>query len=198
MKMAVILHGTGGSSEGNWFRWLEAELRQRGFEVWLPRLPHPELPSLRDWLNFVRSDCPFDIDQDTLIVGHSSGATLALLVAGESQQKPGLVVAVSPFVPTGTAYTATLWEKNARLFDVELDLDKHFRRARQDNGKSNIVVVHSNNDPYIPLGVAEYIVDLCGGELIVIPGQGHFNLEKGPEYTAFPELMCIVDERMLA
>lgn len=198
MKNAVILHGTNGSPEGNWFRWLEAEFRQRGFEVWLPQLPRPELPSLLEWLNFVRSDCPFDIDQDTLIVGHSSGATAALLIAGESQQKPGMVAAVSPFVPIGTAYTATLWENNVRLFDVELDLEKCLRRVRQDDGESNIVVVHSNDDPYIPLGVVEYIADLCGGELIIINGQGHFNLEKGPEYVAFPELMRIIDERILA
>lgn len=199
MKNAIILHGTQGSPDGNWFRWLEAEFRRRGFEVWLPQLPHAQLPSLREWIDFVRSDCPFGIDGDTLIVGHSSGAILALLIASESQEKPGLVVAVSPFVPTSTAYVATSWENNARLFDI--DVEKLLRPLSADNHddeESNVIVVHSDDDPYIPLSVAEYIATVCSGELVVMPGQGHFNLEKGPEYTAFPELMCIVDERMLA
>lgn len=196
MKNAIILHGTGGSPEGNWFRWLEAELRQKGLGVWLPQLPHAELPSLLEWLDFVRRDFPFDIDEGTLVVGHSSGATLALLLAAESHHRPCGVVAVSPFIPISTSpYTATSWEKNARLFDAELDLEGTLRRLGGQNNTSAVTIVHSDDDPYIPLGVAERIANLCGGELVVIPGQGHFNLEKGPEYAAFPALMHIVDKK---
>ncbi len=46
-------------------------------------------------------------------------------------------------------------------------------------------------DRLIDLGVPEQ----TGGELIVMHGQGHFNLEKGPEYKTLPKLLDIILER---
>lgn len=48
MKTAIILHGTLGSPDSNWFQWLKNELEQRGLTVWLPQLPQAEQPSLRN------------------------------------------------------------------------------------------------------------------------------------------------------
>lgn len=197
MKNAIILHGTNGSPDGNWFRWLEAELQAKGFNVWLPQLPHAESPSLREWLDFIRSDCPFGIDKDTLIVGHSSGATLALVLANELDQSFGGVVAVAPFIPTDALYIATTWINNKRLFDVEINLTKTLKQARQNDGKPNVIILHSDDDPYIPQSVAERVARLSGAELVVFPGQGHFNLEQSSSYRTFPELAEIVQERFL-
>ncbi len=40
MKTAIILHGTLGSPDGNWFQWLKEQLEEKGFMVWLPPLTH--------------------------------------------------------------------------------------------------------------------------------------------------------------
>jgi hypothetical protein len=42
MKKFVIIHGTKGSPEGNWFPWLADFLRQQHAEVVVPRMPTPE------------------------------------------------------------------------------------------------------------------------------------------------------------
>ncbi len=81
MKTAIILHGTLGSPGGNWFQWLKNELEEKGLNVWLPQLPQAEQPSLRKWQRFVKEECPFAINEQTVIVGHSSGAILALVLA---------------------------------------------------------------------------------------------------------------------
>jgi uncharacterized protein len=185
LKKAVILHGTEGSPELNWFRWLETELKNRGYEVWLPLLPHPEKPSLREWTDYLKTNAPFPIDNDTLLIGHSSGAILALITAQESTVKIGGVVAVAVFHDNSLN-----WDANSRLFDVDFD----FPSIKSKTTK--LLFVHSDDDPYVPLDQAKYVADNCDAETVVIKGQGHFNLEKSPKFKTFPELIDLMEERL--
>ena len=184
MKRAIILHGTQGSPDGNWFRWLQQELIDRRIDVWLPELPHAEQPSLNEWVQFVQNSCPFKLDNQTLVIGHSSGAILALILAQKSAVPIGAIVCVSVFHDNSLA-----WEANDRLFDVPFDFPAAGRNAQLQ------LVVHSDDDPYVPLEQAKYVADSAGAEFVVVPGQGHFNLEKGPSYREFPKLIELLEER---
>lgn len=176
-KTAIILHGTMGSPEGNWFMWLRGELEQIGFTVWLPQLPHAEKPSTREWVDFVKTNCPFEIDENTLIVGHSSGAICATVLAQELSSF-GRVIGVSIFHNNDIN-----WEPLDKLFDVEFD----FVKLKTVNKK--LLFIHSDNDPYVPLSQAEFIANNSGAKLRIIPGQGHFNLEVSEKYKKFPKLL---------
>lgn len=182
MKNVLILHGTLGSPDGNWLKWLKAELEAKGMQVWLPALPHAEQPSLNEWVEYVHANCPFELNQDTLIVGHSSGAILSLILAQQNQQPIGAIVAVSVFHDNSLQ-----WEPNNKLFDVDFDWSK----VRQNT--SQLLFVHSDDDPYVPLDQAKYVADNCQAELVVLPGQGHFNLEKSADYKQFPKLLEILE-----
>jgi predicted alpha/beta hydrolase family esterase len=186
VKKAVILHGTQGSPEGNWFRWLEGELSSRGLKVWLPALPSAEQPSLRRWAEFVSHNVPFDLDDETVIIGHSSGAILSLILTQEAATKLGGVVAISVFHDNSLG-----WDANNKLFDVELDYEKIKSNA------GSLLFVHSDNDPYVPLEQAKYVADNCQAEIIVVPGQGHFNLEASEAYTQFQLLLDLLNKRQL-
>jgi predicted alpha/beta hydrolase family esterase len=184
MKTAIILHGTLGSPQGNWFQWLKKELESRGLTVWLPELPSADRPSLNAWAKFVQKKCPFAINEDTLIVGHSSGAILALVIAQKNMEPIGSVVAVSVFHDNSLN-----WEPNNKLFDVPFEWG-----AIHANTKK-LLFVHSNNDPYVPLNQAQFVANNCDAELVVIPGEGHFNLEKRESYSEFPKLLDLIVER---
>lgn len=186
MKNAIILHGTLGSPDGNWFGWLKDQLEQKGLQVWLPELPNASQPSLKEWQDFVNSNCPFEIDQDTLIVGHSSGAILAVILAQQNDKPIGGVVCVSVFHDNSLN-----WDANSRLFDVEFDFEKAKKTAKKR------LFVHSDTDPYVPVDQAKYVADNVDGEFVLIPGQGHFNLEQSPEYNAFPKLIELIKEEGL-
>lgn len=184
MKTAIILHGTLGSPQGNWFQWLKDQLEAKGLQVWLPQLPHADQPSLQEWANSVQKECPFAINQETLIVGHSSGAILALILAQQNPEPVGQIVCISVFHDNSLQ-----WEPNNKLFDVAFNWN-----AIRANTK-NLLFIHSDNDPYVPLEQARHVADHCKAEMIIIPGQGHFNLEQSPDYRAFPKLLMILEER---
>lgn len=186
MKNAIILHGTGGTPDSNWFQWLKTQLEKAGMQVWLPALPNADLPSLKENTAFLLAECPFAITGETLVIGHSSGAILALILAQSNPVALGGVVAVSVFHDNSLG-----WEKNARLFDVDFD----WPAIKVKAGK--LLFIHSDNDPYVPLEQAKYVADNCQAEILVIPGQGHFNLEQSPQYEQFPRLLEILQERYL-
>jgi uncharacterized protein len=186
MKNAIILHGTLGSPDGNWFRWLKTELEQLGMDVWLPELPNAQQPSLKEWQEFVQNECPFVMNEDTLIVGHSSGAILAIILAQASTQKIGAIVDVSVFHDNSLQ-----WEPNSRLFDVPFDW------VAIKNSVDKLVFIHSDTDPYVPLDQAQFVADKTSAEMIVIPGQGHFNLEQNESYKQFPQLLKILKDKRL-
>ncbi|MBN1619067.1 alpha/beta hydrolase [Candidatus Dojkabacteria bacterium] len=93
MKNAIILHGTGDSPKSFWFPWLKNELENDGYQVWTPQLPDADNPQIKKWLPFILENAK--IDKDTVIVGHSAGATviLALLEAIDIQIKQAISVA---------------------------------------------------------------------------------------------------------
>lgn len=182
VKKAIILHGTLGNSRGNWFQWLKLKLEDSGMEVWAPDLPKPDSPSLVEWSDFVIDNSPFSIDEDTALIGHSAGAVAVLIVAQKLHSRVGQVVSVSAFKDNDYLK----WEPNNRLFDIEFDFLKMKQNCK------DFLFIHSNDDPYCPLGHAEYLAKKTGGKLKVIPGQGHFNLENSKKYREFPELLDIL------
>jgi len=186
MKNAVILHGTLGSPDGNWFGWLKSELESKGLEVWSPNLPRAEQPSLKEWVSFVQTNCPFAIDQNTLVMGHSSGAILALILAQQNLVPVGAVVAVSVFHDNSLN-----WAPNNRLFDVTFNWDVIRKNA------SKLLFIHSDNDPYVPLSQAQFVAKNCQADIVVIADQGHFNLEQSADYKQFPKLANLLLERKI-
>ena len=76
MKNALILHGTGGDSKENWFQWLKKELESKGYKVWVPDLPGADKPNIRNYNQYLLDNWSFD--DETVMVGHSSGAVSIL------------------------------------------------------------------------------------------------------------------------
>jgi predicted alpha/beta hydrolase family esterase len=184
MKNAIILHGTDNTPEGNWFRWLEKQLRQRGYEVWLPTLPDADTPDAKKYNQQLLSR-GFDYNSETILIGHSSGAVSILNLLQELPKDTKIRAAflVGAFKgPLGL-------ESRSALFPKPFDFEKIKSRCRK------FVFIHSDNDPYCPLEEAEYLSAQLDGELVIKNGQGHFNLETGPEYEKFPFLIGLIDKQ---
>jgi predicted alpha/beta hydrolase family esterase len=185
MKNVLILHGTQATSKSNWCPWLKKELEEKGFRVWLPDLPNPNLPSLTGINKFIFANKDWEFNSDSIIVGHSSGAIAILAILSELSENVILdkCILVSYFTKDSTGGK---WEPNARLFDYDFDFEKIKKHAKK------FIIVHSDNDPYGPLEDVKKLAQKLGGELIIKKGQGHFNLEKGKQYHQFPFLLELI------
>lgn len=175
----IILHGTGGTPDHNWFAWLGEEFSNRGWQVWVPALPHADRPNGKEWVDFIRSNAPFPLDGETVLVGHSAGAVVALQVAQTAAQPLKAVFAVAAF-PDNKFLN---WPALNDLFDLPFDFSAIQR------GTHYLAFVHSDDDPYCPLAQTRALCERVGGELFIVPGQGHFNLEQGQKYRQFPWLL---------
>lgn len=181
MKRALILHGTGASSVSNWFPWLKQELMDRGLGVWTPDLPGSGTPNIARYTRYI-TDNDFKIDEDTLVIGHSSGAVAALGLAQAIDGRLGGVMAVS-------AFTHDLgWESLTELFDPPLD-DSSIR-----SGAQKIIFVHAKDDPYCPVDEARALSSRLGAAFELLDAGGHFSYELDPKWSSFPDLVTLLDK----
>jgi len=183
----VILHGTGGSPDGNWFQWLKKELEKLGHEVFVPKFPTPENQSVDSWCEVLRKEAPFEFGADTILVGHSCGATYMLSILNEDRAKP---LAASFFV-SGFLHD---------LGDDDFDIPNHtFTNQDFDwdlikKNAGQMFVIAGDNDPYVPKSETEELAENLDVEPIYIKNGKHLNAEFG--YTEFPELLKMIVEKM--
>ena len=183
MKNAIILHGTDNTPEGNWFRWLESELKKLDYEVWLPQLPDSQLPNAEKYNNLLLNH-GFDFNDETILVGHSSGAVAILNLLQELPEETRVKASFLVGAFKGPLDKAARSELFPKPFDFE-KIKLHCQK---------FVFIHSDNDPYCPLSDAKFLSDKLGGKLVVEPGQGHFNLETGPQYKQFSLLLELIEK----
>lgn len=182
MKNALILHGTDNNSQGNWFPWLKNELETKGWKVWVPDLPDSGIPNTKKYIKLISSNQDWDFNSESFLIGHSAGAVTIL----------GLLQNLSADVQVDTCILIGSFKNNLGtkefdgLFEEPFDFEKIKKHAKK------FIFIHSDNDPYCPLEHAEYLAKKLDGKLIVMKGQGHFNLEISPKYRKFPELLELI------
>lgn len=187
MKNALVLHGADNNSRGNWFPWLKTELEKNGWQVWSPDLPNAHRPARNEWLSVVFSRNDWKFDKDSIIVGHSSGATFILRILEQlpTPVKIDKAILVAGFIERGTL--PQLYQYKDGL------LDKPFDWKKIKNSCNRFCFIASDNDTYqCGEDQAKTLHAHLGGELVIQPGQGHFNLEAGKQYRKFPFLLDLL------
>lgn len=181
MKNAVILHGTSGYPEENWFSWLKKELEKKGYKVWLPQLPDADRPNVDKYNPFMLSGWKYD--SDTLLIGHSSGAVEVLSLL---QNLPEGITINRAILVAGFIDDLN-WAELKGLFIHPFDWKKIKTKCK------NFVFIHSDNDPFVPLEHGRFLRGKLGGKLIIEKGQKHFSTSNGGEkYKEFPLILTFL------
>ena len=179
----IIIHGSFGSPEENWFPWLKEELEKLGHQVFVPVFPTPEGQSLDAWMKVFEEYRQY-LDKETILVGHSLGPAFILNVLEGVNKSVKASFFVAGFV--GNLNNPEFDELNRSFADRVFDWEK----IKKNGGK--FFVFCSDNDPYVPVEKAKELAKKLGIEAEMIKEAGHFNENAG--YTKFPMLLKKITE----
>lgn len=179
----LILHGTEGHPQENWFPWLKDRLTEKGHEVFVPRLPTPDGQTPDGWMNDLKAQLP-DIEAIDNIIGHSCGATFLLHIL-EQRSKP---LRTSLF--TGIVFGPIADPVYNPLLTPFWDRTFQWETIARNKGRTTFL--HGDNDPHGGIDHAERVAAQIGGDIRIIPGGGHLNEQAG--YTALPEILPFLEK----
>jgi serine hydrolase len=189
MKRAVILHGTDGTPESNWFPWLKAKLEAEGYQVWVPQLPENHTPNRELWDDRILGSRDMS---DTIIVGHSSGAVevLNLLMNPRCPHiRLGVMVGAWSGLDMPADYQERVGaagmqeEQFMHLFPPE-GFDFELIKSKADR----LAFLHGSDDPFCPLEQAKYLASELDASITVVPNGHHL----GAKFTELPAVWDVI------
>ena len=183
----LVLHGAYGAPETNWFPWLSDRLTKSGHDVSIPKLPTPEGQSLEAWLDVIDESLDWP-PPETVLVGHSLGAALALRLAERAEAPYAAAFLAAGFF--GPLDLPDYDPINASFFEGGID----WSRAKRGAGSWQSYA--GDNDPYVPTERSANIVEHVGGTLTIIEAGGHLNRETG--FVQFARLADDIESFALA
>ncbi|MCP6726725.1 MAG: alpha/beta hydrolase [Patescibacteria group bacterium] len=196
MKQRVyVVHGWDGYPEEGWFPWLKQELESRDFEVSIFTMPHPENPTIVDWVGLLKDEIKYP-DENTHFVGHSVGCqTVLRYLESISQKLPyfeavgkkyrekslsyskvGSVVLVAPWMTLTLEAMSDEESKSIARPWIETSID--FRRIK--NAAESFTCIFSEDDPLVPFEENKELFEKeLNAKIIIETGKGHFSGDDG-------------------
>lgn len=184
MKTAVIIHGYNDKSEyldtsrpaasnDHWLPWIQRQLLLKGILAQTPEMPGFYEPNYQAWKEMLER---FDLDEETILVGHSCGGGFLIRWLSENNIKVGKVVLVAPWLdPDG--------ELKSDFFTFEMDKNLVSKT-------SGLTIMYSTDDHLDILRSIEILKsEVKDIEFQEFKGKGHFVLGS-MKTQEFPELLA--------
>ncbi|KKR56137.1 MAG: hypothetical protein UT93_C0004G0015 [Candidatus Woesebacteria bacterium GW2011_GWF1_40_24] len=186
----VILHGTMGSPNGNWFPWLAKELEKMGQIVVCPQLPTPEGQTPDNWVKAIKETVNSlgESKNEVVLVAHSMSCFAVCDYLSQIQQSINSAFFVAGFAETHPDWPEPYPALNNPFVEKVLDWNKVKANC------SKIYCFDGNDDKYVSLEMAKRFAELCKAPLKIIPNGGH--LTEGSGYKTFPLLLEIIKKEL--
>jgi len=179
---AILIPGNGGGTpQDNWFPYLERELPKLGIMVINKQFPDPVLARQEFWLPFIKE---LGADENTILIGHSSGAIAALRFA-EKNKILGTVLVGAYYTDLGDEN-----EKKSGYFNNPWDWESI------KNNQKFIIQFASVDDSFIPIQEPRMLRKNLNTEYHEYQNQKHFGHSSAPKLE-FPELIEFLEQKLI-
>lgn len=185
MKTAIILHGmplkeeyynpeSESQSNKHWLPWIQKQLILHDILAQTPEMPKPYYP---DYVKWSRTFEQFNIDKDTILIGHSCGGGFLVRWLSENKVEVDKITLVAPWLDP--------LEKKVLdngMFDFEID------PSIVERVGDFTVFYDESDDDYIIESVKKIEKGIKGINLVKLQNMGHFTFSD-MKTNEFPELV---------
>lgn len=183
-KNYIIVHGSFGNPNENWFPWLCDYITSNIGKCLVPQFPINEKQNYNNWkIVFDELKNNGLITPNTTIITHSIASIFVVKWVVETKTEIEKLISVSGF-------------NNHRLIKKFDDVNESFFvedyltiESFKQYCKNRICFI-SNNDPYIPLNKLTEFSTLIAAETIMVENAGHFNEAAG--FLKFNEILKLI------
>lgn len=185
MKTAILIHGmpskeeyfdpkTPAASNNQWFPWLQKQLSLKGIVAQTPEMPEPYRPDYEKWKAVFEQ---FNLEEDTILVGHSCGGGFLARWLSENDVKVGKVVLVAPWINPNDREVAR------GFFDFQVDPNL----VSKTKGISLFI---SSDDEQDELDTAKMLEEKAPGiKMLRFADKGHFCVGFNLKTEEFPQIL---------
>lgn len=177
----ILIHGNGGSwPKENWLPAVARKLKSiPNLQVIFRRFPDPVLARAKYWLPFIKK---LGADENTILVGHSSGAVASMRYA-EKNKIFGTILVAPCYTDLGIKE-----EKLSGYYKKPWDW-KSIRKNQKW-----VVQFSSVDDRFIPIKDARFISRKVKAKYFEFKHQSHFS--SWDKKTDFPQIVSIVKKKI--
>ena len=168
MQRYVVLHGSFGSKDGNWFPWLKEQLENKNLKVDVPQMPVGV--GKQNYENWSKEFNKLKINEDTTIVAHSIAPVFVCKYLINNKIKVKKLIFVCGF----NNYLGINKEYDSVNEPMYLDNLEDIKKYCND-----IVCFYSDNDPYVKYEVEKNFADNVANRQYIIKNWWHINSESG-------------------
>ncbi|MZK52199.1 RBBP9/YdeN family alpha/beta hydrolase [Clostridium beijerinckii] len=173
-----VVHGYTSSSKSEWFPWLKEQFKDSSIKVNVPDIPDSGDPHLEAWLKHLHK-CIMDIDENTILIGHSLGCITVLRYILEKNIKIKGAILVSGFINKNPMEEQT--EGIQEFVDSPLNV------AKIKTLIPKRIVITATDDDIVPTEATQKLAEELDANLIILESGKHFIDRDG--YTKFPVLL---------
>ena len=178
MKNNFIIHGSFGSSQENWFPWLENQIKREGDQCINLDVPIGEdKQNYKNWEMVLNSVKRF-INKDSVFFCHSIACIFLVKYCIKNNIKIGKAIFVSGYNHY-LGLDENFDDVNCTMYTTRI---KEFRNLCKER-----ICYFAKNDPYIKFDKLQEFANFIDAKSIISENAGHFNHAAG--YTQFNELL---------
>jgi len=173
-KRAFLIHGWGGRPDGGFRPWLKKELESHGYLVEALAMPDSDTPVIDKWIPYLSSQISSP-DENTVLVGHSLGATAVLMYLEKLPEtaRVGKVILVAGAFTKISGHTPEQQILARPWLETPINYEKIRRSAK------SIVAFFSDNDPWVPLKENSGVAEKLHAKIVVEHNMSHYNEDAG-------------------